>query len=121
LPDLDELFYIIPIINECLKTNVRKEIVIDGMWALSYISDAGIKAIVKMIEYGTLEPIQANLSHENNNVVLPAVRALGNIVTGEDTETQTVIDAGILPSLHILLTHKDAAIRKETCWTLSNI
>jgi len=42
-------------------------------------------------------------------------------VTGEDTETQTVIDGGVLPYLHELLGHKDAAIRKETCWTLSNI
>lgn len=52
---------------------------------------------------------------------MPAIRALGNFVTGEDTETQAVMDAGALPPLHILLNHEDAAIRKEACWTLSNI
>lgn len=58
---------------------------------------------------------------QHNNIILPAIRALGNFVTGEDTETQTVMESGILPPLHALLDHDDAAIRKETCWTLSNI
>lgn len=42
-------------------------------------------------------------------------------MTGEDTETQTVLDTGVLEDLHLLLNHDDPAIRKETCWTLSNI
>jgi len=102
------------------------------MWAISYISDAGETAIIKMIETGVLEPLVSHLNNSNNNsmncspksepnIILPAVRSLGNFVTGEDTETQTVIDAGVLPQLHALLSHKDAAIRKEACWTLSNI
>lgn len=91
------------------------------MWAISYISDAGEKTIIKMIEVGILGPLIQNLNYPNNNIILPAVRSLGNFVTGEDTETQTVIDNGVLPQLHALLSHKDAAIRKESCWTLSNI
>lgn len=121
MPALDEMFYLIPIITECLKSHKRKEVIIDCMWAVSYISDGGEKSIIKMIESGTLEPIIANLSSEHNNIILPGVRALGNFVTGEDTETQTVLDSGVLPYLHLLLDHNDAAIRKETCWTLSNI
>lgn len=85
------------------------------------MSDAGEKAIVHMIEKGTLEPLIANLSNQHNNICLPAVRALGNFVTGDDTETQTVIDAGVIPHLYDLMGHEDAAIRKEACWTISNI
>ncbi|CAI2363090.1 unnamed protein product [Moneuplotes crassus] len=121
LPSFEELIYIIPIIKECLKMNDRKEIVIDGMWAISYISDAGEQAVIRMIECGILNPLMAHLQHSNNNIIMPCVRALGNFVTGEDTETQTVIDAGVLPYLHALLSHQDNAIVKETCWTLSNI
>lgn len=61
------------------------------------------------------------LTSAHNNTILPAIRALGNFVTGEDVQTQTILDAGMLPHLHSLLEHKDAAIRKETCWTLSNV
>ena len=104
-----------------LKEHDRKEIMVDAMWSVSYMSDAGEKAIIHMIEHGTLEPLVDKLSHEHNNVVLPGVRALGNFVTGDDTETQTVIDAGVIPHLYNLMGHSDGAIRKEACWTISNI
>ena len=121
LPTLEEIFYLIPIITQVLKDHDRKEIIVDAMWSVSYMSDAGEKAIINMIENGTLDPLIANLNHEHNNVVLPGVRALGNFVTGDDTETQTVIDAGVIPHLYNLMGHEDGAIRKEACWTISNI
>lgn len=104
------------------------------MWGLSYISDTGEKAIIKILETGVCERLAGllelggnNLSNQAKqeisytNIILPAIRALGNFVTGEDTETQTVMESGVLPHLHNLLSHPDAAIRKESCWTLSNI
>ncbi len=51
----------------------------------------------------------------------PALRTLGNIVSGNDNQTQVTLDAGILPPLTRLLHHPKKIIRKETCWTLSNI
>ena len=36
---------------------------------------------------------------------LPALRTLGNIVTGNDAQTQAVLDAGILPHLLSLMHH----------------
>merc|ERR1711979_141503 len=45
----------------------------------------------------------------------------GNIVTGDDQQTQVIIQNGVLPSLVKLLSHAKKAIRKETCWTISNI
>ena len=43
-------------------------------------------------------------------------------MTGDDTQTQAVINNGALPCLFHLLnvTHKKS-IKKETCWTISNI
>lgn len=121
LPSFDDLFFVIPILCEVLKLSSRKEILTDAMWGISYISDAGEKAIIKILETGVLDAIVKLLSCPHNNIILPGVRALGNFVTGEDTETQTVLDSGVLPHLHQLLDHEDAAIRKESCWTLSNI
>jgi len=51
-----------------------------------------------------------------------ALRTVGNIVTGDDYQTQIVINCRALPSLLALLTadHKKS-IKKEACWTISNI
>lgn len=41
---------------------------------------------------------------------MPALRTLGNIVTGTDEQTQVVIDNGILEHLHVLLSHPRPSI-----------
>ncbi len=51
----------------------------------------------------------------------PALRAIGNIVTGTDEQTQVVLDAGALKVFPQLLRHKKPNIQKEAAWTLSNI
>jgi len=54
-------------------------------------------------------------------VQTPALRAIGNIVTGSDKQTQAVIAAGALPLILPLLVSTKKGIRKEACWTISNI
>lgn len=49
------------------------------------------------------------------------MRAIGNIVTGTDEQTQAVLDSGALKKFPQLLRHKKANIQKEAAWTLSNI
>lgn len=61
------------------------------------------------------------LMHPVPAVQIPALRTIGNIVTGNDDQTQVVLRYGALPSLHMLLSSPRKSIRKETCWTLSNI
>ena len=59
--------------------------------------------------------------HASTSVQTPALRSVGNIVTGDDVQTQVIINAGALPCLlHLLSSNKDG-IRKEACWTISNI
>ncbi|KAB5553984.1 hypothetical protein PHYPO_G00044900 [Pangasianodon hypophthalmus] len=55
------------------------------------------------------------------SIVTPALRSIGNIVTGTDEQTQAVLDAGALPMFGDLLRHPKSNIQKETAWTLSNI
>jgi importin subunit alpha-1 len=54
-------------------------------------------------------------------VQTPALRSVGNIVTGDDLQTQVIIAAGALPALLSLLSSAKDGIRKEACWTISNI
>lgn len=54
-------------------------------------------------------------------VLTPALRAVGNIVTGNDTQTDAIISAGGLQYLGLLLQHHRVNIVKEAAWTISNI
>ena len=42
-------------------------------------------------------------------------------MSGSDTQTQAILDFGVLPILSSLLDNESRNIRKETCWTLSNV
>jgi hypothetical protein len=55
-------------------------------------------------------------------VLVPALRTVGNIVTGDDLQTQVIINCGALPCLlNLLTTSHKKSIKKEACWTISNI
>jgi len=61
------------------------------------------------------------LSFSRDVLRTPILRTLGNIVTGDDKQTQHVLEAGVLPVLVKLLGDSKKAVRKEACWALSNI
>ena len=61
------------------------------------------------------------LSHAVPSAVTPALRAVGNLVTGDDLQTQTVLNCSALPCLLAPLGSQKEGIRKEVCWALSNI
>lgn len=54
-------------------------------------------------------------------MVSAALRAVGNIVTGDDVQTQVVLNCSALQCLSHLLKSPRETIRKEACWTISNI
>jgi len=54
-------------------------------------------------------------------VQTPALRTVGNIVTGDDSQTQFIINLNALPALLWMLDNSKKNIRKEACWTLSNV
>ena len=51
----------------------------------------------------------------------PALRSIGNIVSGSDVQTQAAIDAGVLAALPLLMKHPKASVQKEAAWAVSNI
>ncbi|CAG2062966.1 unnamed protein product, partial [Timema podura] len=59
--------------------------------------------------------------HNQYNVISAALRAVGNIVTGDDVQTQVILNCSALPCLLHLLASSKESIRKEACWTISNI
>ena len=53
--------------------------------------------------------------------IIPALRCVGNIVTGDDVQTQELVNFNLLPALVPLFAHSKKSVRKEAFWTLSNI
>ncbi|KAG6434112.1 hypothetical protein SASPL_105734 [Salvia splendens] len=111
----------LPVLRQLIHLN-DEEVLTDACWALSYLSDGTNDKIQAVIEAGVCQRLVELLLHPSATVLVPALRTVGNIVTGDDAQTQFVIDNQVLPCLQQLLTqnHKKS-IKKEACWTISNI
>eukprot|EP01013_Petalomonas_cantuscygni_P014313 TRINITY_DN2932_c0_g1_i1.p1 TRINITY_DN2932_c0_g1~~TRINITY_DN2932_c0_g1_i1.p1 ORF type:complete len:559 (+),score=99.11 TRINITY_DN2932_c0_g1_i1:204-1679(+) len=95
------------------------DVVGDACWAMSYISDGPNEQIQAVIDAEVTPRVIELLVHPG--IQTPALRIIGNFVTGDDRQTQQVINAGCLVPLRTLLSHPRRTIRKEACWTISNI
>ncbi|KAL4636669.1 hypothetical protein ACB098_03G019000 [Castanea mollissima] len=111
----------LPVLRQLIYMN-DEEVLTDACWALSYLSDGTNDKIQAVIEAGVCPRLVELLLHPSPTVLIPALRTVGNIVTGDDAQTQFVIDNQVLSCLYQLLTqnHKKS-IKKEACWTISNI
>ncbi|KAI3945388.1 hypothetical protein MKW92_042545 [Papaver armeniacum] len=107
---------------ERLIHSTDEEVLTDACWALSYLSDGTNDKIQAVIEANVCPRLVELLMHPSPSVLIPALRTVGNIVTGDDMQTQIIINHQSLPCLLNLLTnnHKKS-IKKEACWTISNI
>uniref|UniRef100_A0A915HRL8 Uncharacterized protein n=1 Tax=Romanomermis culicivorax TaxID=13658 RepID=A0A915HRL8_ROMCU len=91
---------------------------------LVYLTEGedSISVISLVIEHGFIKLFMQILTeYSNPNYLHAAVRAAGNIATGTDEQTQSLIDHGILPVLEGLLDQSKEAVVREVCWLISNI
>ena len=126
-----------------------EEILTEACWALSYLADGTNDKIQAVIESGVVRRVAELLGHASPDVVTPALRTVGCIVTGAELQveppthkhthahlppqheltppppgrlqTQIVINSGALGALLRLLNSHKKSTRKEACWTISNI
>jgi importin subunit alpha-1 len=121
-PDLETVVRpALPLVNRFLHWN-DEQVVAEAGWALSYACDGPDERILAVLAVeGLSARIVECLSHPSLTVVTPALRTFGNFVTGDAAITDTALALNPLPALKVLLDSTAATIRKETCWTFSNI
>ncbi|RAL42074.1 hypothetical protein DM860_011857 [Cuscuta australis] len=120
-PHFEQTKDALPTLARLIHSN-DEEVLTDACWALSYLSDGTNDKIQAVIEAGVCPRIVELLLHTSPSVLIPALRTVGNIVTGDDVQTQVIIDNQALGCLLNLLTQQyKKSIKKEACWTISNI
>ncbi|KAF8047643.1 hypothetical protein N665_2903s0004 [Sinapis alba] len=120
-PSFQQTSPALPVLKRLVQS-ADEEVLTDACWALSYLSDSSNDKIQAVIDAGVIPRLIDLLDHSAPAVLIPALRTIGNIVTGDDTQTQTVLNHQVLPRLlHLLTNPYKKSIKKEACWTISNI
>ncbi|XP_022216017.2 importin subunit alpha-3 [Drosophila obscura] len=96
-------------------------ILVDTVWATSYLTDGGSERIQMVIESGVVPKLIPLLGSGEVKVQIAALRAVVNIVSGSDDQAQVVLNCGALYYITVLLSHPDLNIRKNAVWFLSNV
>ena len=123
LPDFNLLNQSIPTLSN-LVYHSDDEVVTDACWALRYLSDGPnrqIQAVLDVLNDTGVRRLIELLSHSETSVQMPALRTVGNIAEGNDSQIQIVVKNGALPVLLTLLSSANDSTVKEACCTISNI
>lgn len=98
---------------------------IDSAWALSYFSDGGDEYVEAMTKVdGLIKQLMTLAASSKPKMMVPAIRALGNGLTGDDINTEAMMSAGYLDMASYMLTseeRKPDSVIKDVIWGLSNI
>jgi len=119
-PHVDTIRELLPALNNLIHHS-DTNILVDTVWALSYLTDGGNEQIQMVIDNGVVPSLVPLLSHKDVKVQTAALRAVGNIVTGTDAQTQCVLNCDALAHFQTLLNHHKEKINKEALWFLSNV
>lgn len=121
-PSMDLVRPALPILSDLISNATDDEVLENACWSLSYLSDGSDESIQEVVDAGVCPRLVELLTHSSSSIQIPALRSVGNVVTGSSDQTQHIIDVkGSLSSILALFGNDKNVIRKEACWTASNI
>ncbi|CAG9322377.1 unnamed protein product [Blepharisma stoltei] len=100
---------------------IYEDILIDICWIISYVSEISPECVNLLIELNIIQKLIDLTTHHNIKIQVPALRSIGNILSGTDEQAQMVLNSGILEKYQILLSTGKRQIKKEALWGISNI
>lgn len=115
------------IISPCVSVIARllysadNDVLADACWALLFITEVDPSRAAKLLSEGIGPQIVSLLKHPSSAVQTPALRVVGNILFGDEDQTQTMVNLNVLSGLEHLMKGDNKKLRKEACWGLSNI
>jgi len=118
--DMELLAPAIPALSQLVRSG-DDAILIETLWAISYLTDAPEHHLEMVVQEGVVPFIIQLLNHPNLSVQTPAIRIVGNLVSGHDKLTQLVVEQGAVLILRQKLDSYSRPLRKEACWAISNI
>jgi importin subunit alpha-6/7 len=99
-----------------------EQIALDACWAISYLSDGDSHHVQAVVEAGVTPRLLQLMKNIHSEVHTPALRAVGNLITLNDNQSEYVTEQPeVIDALHTLLISHERSSRKEAAWTLSNI
>lgn len=110
-PDLAYVEPLIAPLHQLLLQQTPTDVMVDAVWALSYISDGPNERIECVMKTGVTSKLVEFLGDLSSPLLTPTIRCLGNFVTGSDVQTQAVVDAGIIEYLNDLLEHPRVSVQ----------
>uniref|UniRef100_A0A0A8ZAZ5 Importin subunit alpha n=1 Tax=Arundo donax TaxID=35708 RepID=A0A0A8ZAZ5_ARUDO len=121
-PNFEHVKAALPVLRQLINSQ-DEEVLGDACWALSYLSDSSNDShkIQYVIDAGACPRLAELLTHSSSSVLIPALRVVGNIVTGNDEQTQAVINRIVIgPLVHLMQTAK-FDIQREAARAISNV
>ncbi|KAJ6235382.1 importin subunit alpha-4 [Anaeramoeba flamelloides] len=119
-PSLKKISKTLPIFSALL-SHTNEQILSDVSWGLAFVAKVNQENINAIINNDCVPKLIKLLHHESREVQLPAIRTIGDMITGDEKSTQYILDCGLLKNFDLLLDHKTLKIIKFSCWALSNI
>ena len=113
----------VPVLSHLISVD-DTETVFDALWGLSSACKGSnyCSRIQTVLDSGVLPRVISKLADENYDICYTALRVVANLVTGNNDQTQTVLDAGAALAIRKLLSvpQKDE-VTKECLWLIRSV
>ena len=110
----------LPFLQKLFQCNIP-EVVGDACWAFGFLAEVGSEYKKEIIAFINPAYLLHLILHEDIHLQSPALRLTGNIVSGDEEDTQLLLNAGLLKVLAAFVQKANEIQKKEVLWIISNI